>query len=100
MTPQGFDPTADCIALPVQKKKKASQPKPIKIEVFLLPTLVKKIPRGSQRRALKEAKRSKMITVTRHMTVAQVKSVILKKYAEDYPLLMTSLYWSVKPTIF
>ena len=84
---QAFDPTAECMALPAQKKKKASRPKPVKIEVFLLPTLVKKIPRKSDRKALKEASRSKVISVTRHMSTNQVKNVILREYAEDFPSL-------------
>ena len=43
---QAFEPTGDCVALPAQKRKKVSSSKPIKVEVFLLPTLVKKFQEG------------------------------------------------------
>jgi len=75
------------VALSAQKKKKAARPKSIKIEVFLLPKLLKRIPRGVKRKSLKEAKRCKMISVTRRMSALQVKNVILREYAEDFPLL-------------
>ena len=84
---QAFDPTADCMALPAQKKKKASRPKPAKVEIFLLPKLEQKIPRKNHRKALKEANRCKTITVTRHMSTTQVKNVVLREFARDFPSL-------------
>ena len=97
---QAFDPTAECIALPAQKKKKASRPKPIKVQVFLLPTLEKKIPRGSHRKELMEANRCKTITVTRRMSTSQVKNVVLREYARGFPTLNDFLVMECKSNNF
>ena len=64
-----------------QQKKKASRPKPTVIEVFILPYYQSKIPRGTERKNLKESGRCKKITIHRQMGELGMKNTILREFS-------------------
>ena len=79
-----FDPTAECVALPQQKKKKAARQKSLSVDVFLLPRFSRNVPKRKDRKALKDAKRNKKISITRQMSTQQVKNTILREFGTDF----------------
>ena len=75
-----FDPTADCVAEPQKKKKKASQPKPVNVNVILLKRMQKYIPRGGARKKLQSQGRIMKVALNRNLSAQQVKNAILKAF--------------------
>jgi len=64
-----------------QQKKKASRPKPTVIEVFILPSCQNKIPRGTERKNLKDSEKCKKITIYRQMSELEMKNTILREFS-------------------
>ena len=85
---KSFDPTAECVALPQQKKKKAATRQKFKsTDVFMLPKFSRNILKNKERKALKCAKRNKKIMINHQMSALQVKNVIRREFAKDHPQL-------------
>lgn len=76
-----FDPSSSCVATTQQQKKKASRPKPTVIEVFILPSYRNKVPKGAERKNLKESGRCKKITIHRQMGELEMKNTILREFS-------------------
>ena len=83
-----FDPNAECIVTPNQKKKKLATKKREKaasVRVVMLKNFTKALPKGKRRRVLSSQGRMKTVKLVRSMTALQVKNIILRAY-EDLKL--------------
>ena len=79
-SPSAFDPSTECVALPQQKKKKKSQPKPATIEVFLLPSNQVAVPTGSLRKSFRSNGRCMKISLHRGMGAQEVRNSIIRAF--------------------
>ena len=80
-----FDPTAECVVLPQQKKKKSaikSNQKPSTVTVVLLKDYSCIVPKGKRRQALALQGRVKPVKLMRRMKPVEVKEAILKVLKE------------------
>ena len=80
---KSFDPTKECVALPQQKKKKASSrvTKAISVQVVLLPKLATlMVPKGRKRKLLSCSNRVKTIELKRTDSPHVVRSTILQAF--------------------
>ena len=78
--PESFDPLEECLALPAQKKKKASRVKPIMVKVIVLPNRESIVPKGKKRQKLLEEKRIESIEMKRTMSPSEVESKIRRTF--------------------
>ena len=70
-----FDPLADCVALPAQKKKKGTKVKPITVKVIVVPKHASSaLPKGQRRKKMMEEKRVKSIQLKRTMSPREVRN--------------------------
>lgn len=78
-----FDPTAECVALSQQKKKKrASKGKPSTVRVVLLKSFTKVVPKGKRRQLLLSKGRVKPVKFLRSMGYLEVKDAIFCAFQE------------------
>ena len=76
-----FDPIAECVALPAQKKKKASRAKPVSIQVILLPKLATLIvPKGKRRQGLSAERRIESIKLVRTASALEVQNSVVRAF--------------------
>ena len=80
---RSFDPTADCLALPAQKKKKAFRAKPSNVTVVMMPEFRHDVPKGKRRADLKKANRIQVVQLSRSMSPQQVKNAIVKAFKRE-----------------
>ena len=81
-----FDPNAECIVTPNQKKKLATKKeKAASVRVVRPKNFTKALPKGKRRRVLSSQGRMKTVKLVCSMTALQVKNIILRAY-EDLKL--------------
>lgn len=90
---QSFDPTAECVALERQKKKKSAikQQRKVKqasVTVIMMEKFSPSIPKGNARKRLSSCGRMKSIRLSRDMSAEEVKGKILQVFnCTDFTLL-------------
>ena len=79
---RAFDPTAECVALPQQKKKKAAgaSTQATNREVVLMKSFRSTVPIKKFRSELKKERRIQTLQFKRSMTPLQVKNVIIRGF--------------------
>ena len=77
-----FDPSAECIALPWQKKKDATKGKVATVRVVLLKSFSNVVPKGKSRQQLLCKGRIKPVKLQRQMAPLQVKNSLLQAFQE------------------
>ena len=78
-----FDPSAECIALPWQKKKKgATKGKVATVRVVLLKSFSNVVPKGKSRQQLLRKGRIKPVKFQHQMAPLQVKNSLLQAFQE------------------
>ena len=75
-----FDPTAENVALPQQKKKKAARAKPSTITVIPLRSYQKNLPKRNNRKELNDQQRVQKLQFQRNSTPLQVRNVIMRGF--------------------
>ena len=77
-----FDPVAESIVLPKQKKKKAaiSRPRATNITVIMMKEYSPSIPKGKRRQSLATSGRIQTLKFTRTMTQLEVKNQIIRTF--------------------
>ncbi len=77
-----FDPTAECVAAPQQKKKKAAVQviRPVSRDVILMKQIPTSVPKLNQRKDLKRELRQQTLLFTRRMSSLQVNNVIVRGF--------------------
>ena len=87
--PLTFDPSAECVALPQQsKKKRAIRNRTCRMSVFLINDVKRGVPRGNYRKDLRKKGKEAIVEVRRNMSPQQVKRVISKNFCiPDFEIL-------------
>ena len=76
-----FDPLEDCVALPAQKKKKASKVKAVAVNVIVVSKSASlMVPKGKKRQKLVQERRVQKIQLKRTMSSREVRNSITRGF--------------------
>ena len=79
-----FDPSAECVVISQQRKKKAAikgKPKIHSVTVILMPAFQSSVPKGKKRQTLLSEGRIQTLRLTRCMSALEVKNAIIRAFS-------------------